>query len=98
LSETGILGLLAYLGIFATFFVMLFKKFNKERKVQGAEAHHKTALNIQRGLLIALPVAYLIQGVAIFDVLPMYISLFMFLAFGVYYLSTKGLGQSEVNQ
>ena len=98
LSETGALGLLAYLGIFATFFVMLFKKFNKERKAQGAEAHHKTALNIQRGLLIALPIAYLVQGIAIFDVLPMYISLFMFLAFGVYYLSTKGLGQNETNQ
>jgi O-antigen ligase len=98
LSETGILGLLAYLGIFVTFFVTLFKKFGKDRRAQGAEAHHKTALNIQRGLLIALPVAYLIQGIAIFDVLPMYISLFMLLAFEAYYVSAKGLGQNEANQ
>ncbi|MDR3582366.1 MAG: O-antigen ligase family protein [Candidatus Pacebacteria bacterium] len=85
LCETGILGFLAYLAIFVTFFVTLFKKFHKDRREQGAEAHHKTALNIQRSLLVAVPVAYLIQGVAIFDVLPMYISLFMLLAFEVYY-------------
>jgi O-antigen ligase len=86
LSETGILGLLAYLSIFVTFFWMILKKFHKDRHEQSVEMHHKTALNIQRSLLVALPVAYLVQGIAIFDVLPMYISLFMLLAFETYYI------------
>lgn len=96
LSETGILGLLSYLAIFVTFFWVLAKKIYRDRHMQGAEAHHKTAHNIQASMLIAIPVAYLIQGVAIFDVLPMYISLFMLLAFGAYYVSVKGpVSQTE---
>jgi O-antigen ligase len=78
LSETGILGLFAYLGVFATFFWQFFK-------------NHKngTASVVLSGFVLALPVAYLGQGVAIFDVFPMYLSLFIFLAFATYFFNAR---------
>jgi len=76
LSETGVLGLLSYLGIFAVLYWEFFKN-----------AHKSTTSQLQKGLFIAIPIAYLIQGIAIFDVFPMYISLFTFLAFAAYYFS-----------
>ena len=79
LSETGIVGFLSYLGIFVVFAWEFFKK------------HRKTASIIFSGLLLALPVAYLGQGIAIFDVFPMYICLFLFMAFAAFYF-----GQSNV--
>jgi len=88
LVETGLVGLISYLAIFAVFYWGLVKKAFKNRKAphEGQpEVHHKTATNIQIGLLLALPLAYLIQGVAIFDVFPMYICLFTLFAFGAYY-------------
>lgn len=76
LSETGILGLLSYLGMFFIFYWEFFKS-----------AHKRAESRWQRALVFALPIAYLGQGVAIFDVFPMYISIFGFLAFGAYYFS-----------
>ena len=85
LSETGIVGLLAYLSIFLYFALEFFRK--RRVRAAGASEHHKTAHTLENGLLLAMPVAYLVQGVAIFDVLPMYISLFLFLAFANYYFN-----------
>jgi hypothetical protein len=80
LAETGALGLLSYLAIFFIFAWEFFKK-----KIAGM--HAETGVTLTRGLMIALPVAYLVQGIAIFDVLPMYINLFLFMAFAAYYFS-----------
>ncbi len=104
LSETGILGFLSYFGIFAVLFVLLSKKFRRDddartEQAQGAETalkRHGTALRFQQALLIAIPVAYLVQGIAIFDVLPMYISTFGMFAFMAYYVGTKGVAH-ELN-
>lgn len=85
LVETGILGLLSYLAIFFVFYWEFFKK-KVSHHLEGAGAH---ALEFQKGLLIALPVAYLVQGVAIFDVFPMYINLFLFFGFATYYFTSK---------
>jgi O-antigen ligase len=87
LSETGILGLLAYLSIFVTFCWQFFRKQKK-----ASEGHVKDkaiSYYLERGLILALPVTYLVQGIAIFDVLPMYICLFTFLAFAYYYFNEK---------
>lgn len=99
LSETGILGFLSYFAIFAVLFAVIAKKFRRDEQArneqaQGAEAalkKHGTALHIQQAILLGIPVAYLVQGVAIFDVLPMYVSTFALFAFAAYYSSTKGL-------
>lgn len=82
LSETGILGLLAYLGMFGVF---AYEFFWKKRRVKHEGSPHHNATILTRGLVLAMPIAYLIQGVAIFDVLPMYVSIFLFLAFSSYY-------------
>ncbi len=76
LTETGVLGLLAYLAVFFMFYWEFFK---------GAHKHETSEL--KKGLIVALPIAYLVQGIAIFDVFPMYIVLFLFLAFAAYYFS-----------
>ena len=66
LVETGILGLLSYLGIFVVFYWQFFKQ------------------KIQSALFFAFPVAYLIQGIVLFEILPIYLPFFFFLAFSVY--------------
>jgi O-antigen ligase len=76
LSETGILGLLSYLAIFFVFYWEFIKS-----------AHKNAISQLQKALTFAIPVAYLVQGVVIFDVFPMYLSLFLFLGFATYYFS-----------
>lgn len=83
LSETGILGLLSYLGIFGVFAWEFFRTHR-----------HKTASVVLAGIILAIPVAYLGQGVAIFDVFPMYLCLFMFMAFATFYFE-KGHREIE---
>lgn len=75
LTETGLLGLLGYLAIFFVFYFHFFKikSLMSGRPVFLGEA-----------VIFALPIAYLVQGLVIFDVLPIYLNLFLFLAFAVY--------------
>lgn len=93
LAETGILGLLGYLSIFAVFYRQFFRtgQRNNEGSIQrsaGLEAPSSFS-HAQKAAIFALPAAYLIQGVAIFDVLPIYINLFILLAFGCYYFGSQ---------
>ncbi|MCL5004463.1 MAG: O-antigen ligase family protein [Patescibacteria group bacterium] len=72
LTMTGILGLLSFVGIFMIYYWQFFK-FSKQ----------ESAL-VVKTLFFSLPIAYLVQGLALFDVLPVYINLFLFLAFSAY--------------
>ncbi|MBI4085827.1 MAG: O-antigen ligase family protein [Candidatus Liptonbacteria bacterium] len=73
LSETGILGLLSYLAIFGVFYWEWFrKKFNSGNGI------------LLFALMAAIPIGYLVQGLALFNVLPIYINLFLLLAFACY--------------
>ncbi len=91
LAETGFLGLVSYISIFVVFFWQLFK--NKKaalahqfREKEKENLYHNPLLF---GLLLALPIGYLIQGLALFDVLPIYLNLFLFLAFSLYQFDQK---------
>jgi O-antigen ligase len=75
LTMTGILGLLSFVGIFAVYYWQFFK-FQKEKS---------PIINV---LIFSLPIAYLVQGLVLFDVLPIYINLFLFLAFSMYKFKT----------
>ena len=84
LAETGILGLLAYLSMFVAFYIEFFRR-RKSKAENGTSPEGTLTHTLTNGFLFAMPIAYLVQGIAIFDVLPMYISLFMFLAFSNFY-------------
>jgi len=84
LVETGLLGLLSYLAIFVTFYWSFVKRHRKS--AAGETSERGIARSIEQGIIFALPLAYLGQGIAIFDVLPMYISLFLFLGFASHYM------------
>ena len=75
LVETGIFGLLSYLGIFAVFYWQFIK----------SQITNYQSL-ITNALLFTFPVAYLIQGIVLFEILPLYLLLFFFLALSNYKL------------
>ncbi len=91
LVETGVLGLLSYLGIFAAF-AWLFGKSHK-RQTDGASLGFR--LLAVNALMIMAPVAYLVQGIVLFDVWPIYLNVFMFLAFAVYKFNFEALETRE---
>jgi len=95
LVEIGALGLLAFLSMFA---VLYWKLFRVGRTVEVKElptnqsARHApaapTGLSPFVGaFLFAVPVAYLVQGIVLFDVLVIYLNVFIFFAFAAYKLS-----------
>jgi O-antigen ligase len=73
LGATGIVGTLAYLSMFAAYFWTV----ARTEKPAGASA-------AQRALLLALPAAYLGQGMAMFDNLPVLLGLFVTFAFALH--------------
>ena len=83
LVETGILGLLSFLGIFIVLFWQIIKTIIKTPKENRTGSFSFTI-----AFLISLPVAYLIQGIVLFDVLSTYIQIFLFLAFAGYKLTS----------
>lgn len=86
LVETGIVGFLSYLAVFAVFVREFFRRRKHDLVTVG---HHNGAYVLRNALILAMPAAYLVQGIAIFDVLPMYVALFLFLGFANYYFSTR---------
>lgn len=86
LSETGILGLLSYLSIFALLFRDLFVGKNKDGKDISLRDGKVNLVFFQRGAIFALIFAYMVQNLAIFEVLPMYINFFLAIGFCCHYL------------
>ncbi len=89
LSETGLLGLLSYLSVFVIFYWQFFRSVSL-RTIRGnhdRENHAHRHEIILMGLVFVMPVAYLVQGLFLFDVLPIYLNLFFFLAFADYLFS-----------
>lgn len=79
LAETGILGFLAYLSMFAAGAWLVFR-----RKLQHIAPEDGWREHIAKGLLLGLPAAYLVQGIVLFDVLTIYLGLFAFFAFLIF--------------
>ena len=99
----GILLLGAFVGVFVIFYWQFFasrKHLNvraelgvgHSAKLRG-DAPQSLIANcqsrLQEALLFALPIAYLVQGLVLFDVLPIYINLFLFSAFASWKLNLK---------
>lgn len=91
LAETGILGFLSFASIFAAFYAMFFRKkiATSENQNSGHPDHNRLSRfshlpPVARALVFSLPLAYLVQGLVLFDILPTYINLFILFAFATY--------------
>ena len=95
LVETGILGLLSFIGIWAVFYwyslkllisnnLQIIAQNYRQKRDSNEDVFNSRGLSIQRALIFALPISYLVQGIVLFDILPIYINLFMFSAFATY--------------
>lgn len=90
LAETGILGVLSFLAIFVVFYWQFFRKIHpqilskdisKKLIAQSNNILSNKQSIFLKALIFALPIGYFVQGLFLFDVLPISINLFLFLAF-----------------
>jgi len=81
LAETGVFGFLGFVSMFMVFYYLFFKN-----RSHGGESMSTILMD---DLFFVLPIAYLIQSLVLFDVLVIYVNLFMFMAFAVYYFHKK---------
>ncbi|MCD6528035.1 O-antigen ligase family protein [bacterium] len=79
LVTTGIFGLLTYLGLFFSLFYVLWRKFLKEKSLDFWTF----------SIFTAIPVAYFIQNLTVFDMATSLIMFFLILGFGAF-LSNLG--------
>lgn len=94
LVMTGAFGLLSFIGIFVAYYWQFFRQArinaDQNAKLRGKNNEKLPTTNYQlpiiNALFFALPIAYLVQGLVLFDVLPIYINLFLVLAFANYKL------------
>lgn len=102
LVETGILGFLSFIGIWAIFYwrslkilisdnLRSFTQNQQQKRDNKEDLFDSRSLSIQNALIFALPISYLVQGIVLFDILPIYINVFMFLAFAVYKFQSSSI-------
>jgi O-antigen ligase len=88
LAETGILGLLSYLGIYVVFYLIFFRLIKIYNELKNKKNLSKDLPNdLQWNLLFSILIAYFVQNLIIFEVLPMYLNFFLVLAFSSYVFS-----------
>lgn len=75
--STGIIGLASFLAVFVMYFKTLFILRRDQSKAVSLP---------HQALFFAVPVAYFVQGITIFDVLPISLNLFLFFAFANFVL------------
>jgi len=85
LAETGILGLLSYLGIYIVFYLMFFRSIKIYNELKNKKNLSQDLPNdLQWNLIFSILIAYFVQNLIIFEVLPMYLNFFLILAFSSY--------------
>lgn len=98
LAETGIVGFLAYVSMFVAFYVMFFRKSkNGEASAEG-NRHPRFSDVAVMGLLFAIPLAYFVQGLVLFDVSVTYLNLFTVLALATYKFGLTGHESMKVQE
>lgn len=75
LTMAGVVGLAAFLAVIVTFYVMFFR---------SGYARDGNRSVFERGLVFSVPVFYLGQGITLFEVLPIYLGFFLFLAYALH--------------
>lgn len=91
LAETGIVGFLAYLSVFGAVFwhLLIRKKPEVDQGVVKNEDEEAASLTptkqlLEKALFVAIPVGHLVQGLVLFEVLVIYMNIFIFFAFLAY--------------
>ena len=84
LAETGVIGFLAYVSMFVAFYIVFFRSPKVPTERRG---FRDVAI---RGLFFAIPLAYFVQGLVLFDVSVTYLNLFTVLAFAVFMFGLQG--------
>lgn len=85
LVETGLLGAISFFSIFLVIYFQFWRKNRAPADSEKGAASHLSLLPAPaKALIFALPVAYFVQGLVLFDILPTYINLFLFFAFSYY--------------
>ena len=109
LSTTGILGLLAYLGLFFSLFLVLGKKYFKEKSIDPvrSKSPETTAVPPEAGrtsngvdfwtfsIFVVLPVSYFIQNLTVFDMVTTLIMFTLVLGFIAF---LENFGQKQNNK
>ena len=90
LVSSGLLGFIAYFSIFGILFYEILKR-RRARALASTADGHSIEQVMGTALMVALPIGYLVQGLAIFDVLPIYINLFLFWAFLNYQFALRDI-------
>jgi len=94
LAETGILGVLSFASMFVVFYLQFFGIHlpwpKKEEHGHDPIRNEKFHLSPYAWALMGVvPIGYLVQGLILFDVLPIYINVFFFLAFASFLFKTE---------
>lgn len=87
LTTTGLVGLVAYIGLFASFFFVVFR-LRKLEKMSNAES------SVLGGLMFA----YILQGMTVFDMTVSYVALFLVLVYVASKLPRKKEGALVVSR
>ncbi|MDI6820681.1 MAG: O-antigen ligase family protein [Patescibacteria group bacterium] len=93
LTETGILGYLSFVGIFVVLYVLILRRRKTIERTDSKLKINKEIISFQnlslgqKSLIFAIPFAYLVQGIVLFDILPTYLNLFLFLAFANFHFT-----------
>ncbi len=92
LAEGGIVTFLAYCSIPVTLYATLWRKVRS-----GGASGPTSSLKVvsQQGLLFAMPIGYLTQGLVMFDAFPIYVSYFTFVALAIYTLGHGSWHETE---
>jgi O-antigen ligase len=94
LAETGLLGLAAYLSMFAVFLYQFWRRFMRpgEHDRQTLPAGDQFGVHdsaLLRALLLMIIAGYFVQGLILFDVLPIFMNLIIVLAFAARLFSER---------
>ena len=85
LAEIGILGFLSYLSIYIIFYLIFFRAIKIYNELKNKKILSRDLPNdLQWNLIFSILIAYFVQNLIIFEVLPMYLNFFLFLAFSGY--------------
>lgn len=105
LAETGIVGLLSFLSIFAVFYWQLLLRRARMRADKNADdrggknnrvfERSRLQESVLNALFFSVLAAYLVQGLALFDVFTIYINVFLFLALSVYRFQAQNVKKHE---